>query len=508
MRATPRSNGQVLVLGAVTLLAMALMLALSFNLTQAIHEKMRLQTHSDAMAYSMAAVEARSFNYFAYTNRAEAAVLVSLSTVHAYMSSVSMIPSILRAGEYSFFMVAAVELGQCLSCCPYCCVAHCVDAVEAVVVAFDYADEADDAEDEVEGIESQFNFAVQGLTLMIDVIHGEQQIAALSVSNYLAGNGLGALKTASAPRVGNLAPGVAVLNVRNYACAMEGSPLDLLCVLGNSKSSREARSKVMSDVANAARPDFDTARIPGIPLQLWPEYWFTKYQDIQDEGFAVPTYFGGHSGVSEDGDDCDIESLKEGKSICGEDTGLMIVQWRDGAGLWPYSGDVWSDDDGGGHDPDDAHSGDHDKFHGVQNVDSPSCILQGNCFINFRSIDDTDDDHGQPSVYAHYGQQLRGENQKPWELNSSASVTLNDGQRGAGTLNLVPNREAHAVSKAKAYFHRFDGWQHPPNMFDPYWRAKLHHFKRVELLTVLGIAGDPDVGAAAAGPIEGELLGE
>jgi hypothetical protein len=83
-----RTTGQVMVLGCVTLLTMALMLMLSFNLTNAIHEKIRLQSHSDAMAYSIAVVEARSFNYFAYTNRAEAAAYVTMCTLHAYMAGI------------------------------------------------------------------------------------------------------------------------------------------------------------------------------------------------------------------------------------------------------------------------------------------------------------------------------------------------------------------------------------------------------------------------------------
>ena len=103
-----RTAGQTLVLGCVTLLMTALMLMLSFNLTNAIHEKMRLQTHSDVMAYSTAVMEARSFNYFAYTNRSIAALLVAQSTLHAYMSGISMIPAILKTAQTVFFIIAAV----------------------------------------------------------------------------------------------------------------------------------------------------------------------------------------------------------------------------------------------------------------------------------------------------------------------------------------------------------------------------------------------------------------
>src|SRR5262245_48864416 len=104
-----RSLGQTMVLGCVTLVVLALMTSLSFNISNVIHEKIRLQTHSDVVAYSTAVMEARSFNYFAYTNRSIAALLVAQTTLHAYMSSISMIPSILSAGELDFYQIAAQE---------------------------------------------------------------------------------------------------------------------------------------------------------------------------------------------------------------------------------------------------------------------------------------------------------------------------------------------------------------------------------------------------------------
>ena len=52
--------GQVMVLSCITMLMLAFMTMLSFTLTQTVHEKIRLQSHSDSMAYSMATVEARA----------------------------------------------------------------------------------------------------------------------------------------------------------------------------------------------------------------------------------------------------------------------------------------------------------------------------------------------------------------------------------------------------------------------------------------------------------------
>ena len=92
-------RGQALVLAALSLLLLGLMVALSFGLSHALRGKTRLQQHSDAMAYSMATVEARSLNYFAVSNRAMAASYVAMNSLHAYMAASTVTSSMLDQGE-------------------------------------------------------------------------------------------------------------------------------------------------------------------------------------------------------------------------------------------------------------------------------------------------------------------------------------------------------------------------------------------------------------------------
>ena len=54
-------------LACLSLFTMAAMLMTSFALTNAIHERIRIQAHADATAYSVATLEARSLNVIAYT---------------------------------------------------------------------------------------------------------------------------------------------------------------------------------------------------------------------------------------------------------------------------------------------------------------------------------------------------------------------------------------------------------------------------------------------------------
>ncbi len=518
-RTRRRSTGQVMVLGCVTLLTMALMLMLSFNLTNAINEKIRLQSHSDAMAYSVAVVEARSFNYFAYTNRAEAAAYVTMCTLHAYMAGISLIPAILTAAEYSFFEIAAEEFAQCCECQPFCCaVIHCFHGIEAIMIALQYMDKSDEMANKVEGLDDEFNQGVQMMEMMVNLIHVDQLLGVImTATKYSKGDSLSPLHDMNAQFAKPLNSAVGVLNMREYACGMEGSPLDTLCQGPGSRpaSSQTNRARVMADVANSSRPGFDRSGPPGIPLHLYFDWGMPNgqgYMNIQNDGMAIPIMSGWDTGVVES--TCDVEQLNKGTQICSSQSGFFIAQWQDGFGGMTFSAQVGSDKNGDvEHEPSSAHGPTHDKFTGIQSEDGMSCMMQGDCFINFRSSDSADEDYGQPSAYGHIEQELRvqvdTDAQNPWELNSSHTMNWNDGARGVGSLNLGPRKIGKAVSKAKVYFHRYDDWKFPPTMFDPYWRAKLHPFKRNEMVEVLGAAGDTD-GAeiVGAGAVEGDLNGD
>jgi hypothetical protein len=63
-------EGQALVLAAICMLVLALCVLATVNLTHMTSEKVRLQNAADSAAYTTAAYEARAFNFFAYANRA------------------------------------------------------------------------------------------------------------------------------------------------------------------------------------------------------------------------------------------------------------------------------------------------------------------------------------------------------------------------------------------------------------------------------------------------------
>jgi hypothetical protein len=72
-----RQEGQALVLAALMMLVLSLAVLSTVNIGHALHNRIRLQDTADAAAYSMAAMEARAFNFYAYANRAQVSHYVS-----------------------------------------------------------------------------------------------------------------------------------------------------------------------------------------------------------------------------------------------------------------------------------------------------------------------------------------------------------------------------------------------------------------------------------------------
>lgn len=68
-QAMKRSEGQAMVLACLTILIVTIAVLTTVNLGHNIAERQRLQNTSDAAAYSMAALEARAFNFYAFVNR-------------------------------------------------------------------------------------------------------------------------------------------------------------------------------------------------------------------------------------------------------------------------------------------------------------------------------------------------------------------------------------------------------------------------------------------------------
>ncbi|HZI09605.1 MAG TPA: hypothetical protein VE153_04380 [Myxococcus sp.] len=507
LRGRRAQRGQSLVLGSLSFLVLALMVTLSFNLSHALRQKMSLQQHSDALAYSMAVLEARALNYYAVGNRAIAGSYVAMNSLHAYMAAASVTGAMLRASGDNFDQIALMEMGICAATRnPQ----HCLHAKEAEDIADDFRKEARGYDGRVRRLEGGFRNAMSGLDLMVDNLHAAQRAVQDSTLQALTdgrSHGLEVLTQHNAPGASFLPEAVGALNANEFSCAVDGMP----CQGSVQDSSSKARARVMTEVANASRSGWPATRAMAsggngvqIPPHLHPDF-LKKLQDIPREGSVVVLEHKGtakvvqhRSRVNSGGQ----SAGNEGGTVVASERGRLGHLWKDGFGESDYAVSVWSDRDGGGHQTGAAHSGAH-SFEGVNAKALSTCAESGNCFMKFRANPSASRDWGQPRVYSYVTRQFRGGDPKktPWELNPSGEVVLEHGPQGTGRLTLAPG-EGVGLSKGLVYYHRFgpNGWREAPNLFSPYWRAKLHPFTPDEAARVLKAAGNADAAELARVP--------
>jgi len=513
-------RGQVMVLGCLMMLVLSLSLMMSFSVANAVHERIRIQSHADAMAFSMAVVEARTMNYIAYSNRALAATFVSMTTVHAYGVIASSSVTLMRAVHRAILIGIPFHLAVCVAsfgsapCCEHTAILT-ARAIQYLSVIRDY-------EDKVRGLEAAFNSTVKNFALMADVIHASQQTMVGATGTIISSGtarGFDKMGQENAPCASQGIPGgVGVLNMRNFACAMEGSVLDALAINCASRSELKERRRIMSNVVNASRPKFlsssqNTPPFIGLQSVAFGPLIFNQTQFMPDLLQDIPAPevllmgFNYQLNAWLTDDACqNAKNDSRGDSSCaraGAGTTFIYVPFSSCfiPGIFAaFNAVIASNKDGNDHEPGSAHEGQHQEYKGLFANDSQgvSCLMSGNCFINHR-LDKKEKNWGQPAVYTYITQSLRDEttsdnncnqHRHAWEINDQKTVTVNHGKRPQGRLRLVPGRDGVAISKAMVYFHRVDDWRFPPNLFDPYWRAKLHPFDgETERLKVLGAGG-------------------
>lgn len=488
-------RGQVLALACLTFLLLALTLMASFSVSHAVHERIRIQAAADAQAFSIATLEARGFNTIAYMNRAIAAGIVAELALHAWRAIASRDASMYQAGFFSFLMVAAMEFAQC----PKFQIQHCIHGIKALRIAFKYNSKYRSANSDIEGKDSKWRDAVKAYSDMIKDIYKDEKDILDKVKGEISGGILlQSLKAVSAPKASQ--KDFEKYNVVNLACAVEGSSFDDKCeALPWKKTvpvlSASQRTLVMESAAKAARMPFEIGRgqsrslsasgyhstdaiddslpaqmglIPSLllaPLDIDISSDPQNMMDIQSEG--------SYKEISFMAEKVDVNNNSISSS---EPISIVVVQWKDGNGIWITKGST----------------------PGSSGYEGVPCNGSGGCFMNFRMAGkstpkDDDTDYGQPATYGGMSVDLRvlskGGGKGNWEIDGKGEVQMVGSNK---KFKYVPGEDAYAVAKGKTYFHQLgpNGWQAPPNLFDPFWRAKLHPFLRKELSESLSEAGD------------------
>jgi hypothetical protein len=498
LKNTRRRRGQTLPLACVSLLFMAVMMMLSFNITNVIHEKIRLQNYSDAQAFSMGTIEARAFNFLAYSNRSSAAAFVTIASLHGFYAIANMSPQLLRAAAVGMGVEALAELAVCIATWGSKCCDH-IPKPTRLAIQYGFQD-ARDADDTLKDWEDPFNDAIDALWQMVNLTHMEQELVLASTAQRLMQGFDKGLKS-TAKLASPLAGGVGGINTYNLYCSTEGSMADLCSALKD----ETARAKQYTEIIDASRPKF-SHHVGQMGTDYLP-FIGNKWSDLN---LALPAFYGGDHAIADDS--CSLNPGDDkGELACGDVpfAGFFgIAEDLPGPGAWAGS-EVYSDESGGDHSPSGAHDGDHDKFKGI-----PKCVQDKECFINFRADKDNKKTWGQPSAFAYYQQDLterpKSGLSRPWLLGDDGKVTIEAGadfKGKSGELVMKPNRTGAAMSRALVYFHAPSSWPRQPNFFDPFWHSKLHPFDKQSAEMVLMASGDKTGDAPMAAIVmEGDAL--
>lgn len=508
-----------MVLSVVTMLMLALMMLIGFNVAHTVHERMRIQQAADAQAYTVAVLQARALNVNAVLNRTIAALTVAQMSLHAWNTIATHQVDMLNAGFFSFMQVSAYEAGvaRCSKWTPH----HCFDAAQAMMIAMSYSSTKSDYENKLRGKEQDFNDAVKALYEAKKDLFEQQKGLANQVKQEInGGNILRNMLRKTAPRASYIQAFHGV-NVSNFECALDGpqdncSGSEPLVFPRGSQSAQE-RSKTMENAANAGRTQFHRSSMASGGAMLDHSDFRgsgpitvsnpPKMMDIQGSGSFRANYMPGAfaSRVGDSTYSSSSNNTETAKNVGSESgMGVVSVQWRHGRGGWMLGSSVFSSENGGQHTG--AVGDNHSEFKGI-GLDASNAN-----FLTFRAhtSPSANNDYGQPNAYGGVTQNLRllqngtGNQGGAYEVakNGSGTVTVKIGNQ-QHRVTLVPTSNGIAVGKAKAYFHQLGAdWKLPPNGFDPFWRAKLHPFRsRQELSAALNLAGDPS--ASVQGPVEG-----
>jgi hypothetical protein len=116
-------DGQAIILAALGCLILAIGVLATVNLGHAIHERIKLQNNADATAYSLAALEARAFNFTAFVNRAQVSHYVTAMSWQSWLAMIWFIDMILGVLNDVTSWISVVLCACCLSVIgsAFCC---------------------------------------------------------------------------------------------------------------------------------------------------------------------------------------------------------------------------------------------------------------------------------------------------------------------------------------------------------------------------------------------------
>lgn len=510
-----QEDGQALVLAALLMFAVALGVLGTANVGNAIRARIELQNAADNAAYSLASHEARAFNYYAYTNRAQISQYV---TVMQLLSVDSMVMGVLTSlGGLSAVLKTAGEIcaGAKKELCKVVPVIGKLlllisEVASALELTCRLAGKLFVAFDAFVG-----RVAVPLLAGANLFLFGTQAAFRAKVMATLAGDEALALARSTSPRAE--AWGGALTAAAN-TWRFHDAHMDEAALLGGTNGSPnlgladgfEGRKtyarRAMAELVHATRHDADVydrqfpgrtglAGVPGVSFfsffrGILPDVTFrghTRFhseQNPQPNRESMRTYYAQLEGNGQYVARYPVGSsiganfyMQSGMADLAEVLGVNHKEFASVTSTGVAQGDGWAcawDVD----DPYDSYG-----VPGLLEIFIPrfSCevnrgmhpwwgILPYMAFDSSREgCDSHEAEHCQPDVWVALRLPADAAN-----LPGGAAVdTTIATPGGAAEASVAAEDEPKAIARALAYYHRPGSWQEHPNFFNPYWRAKL-----------------------------------
>jgi hypothetical protein len=523
-------EGQAIVLAAIGLLVLAIGVLATVNLGHAIHERIRLQNTADAGAYSVAATEARAFNFFAFTNRAQVSHYVTVMSLQSWLTMLWFIDAFLGTLADALSWASVVFCACCLAvvtsvvCCPVEAVVK--PAYTAVNAAYEGYRTFAEMADRVLGNIVYHLPKVNRYGVFIT----QKMMKELARINVWASGRDLVYENDPDIDLGVWNVASLALNQMAFNPVFDTSSENLPKPNASTSSDEIKAMRVMTEVSNATRyPDFVTNRslsnmlnnIPGVGGVLSAVFNLLPVS-IEPTG---QTKLGTHREKCNMNISCccrswfgtqwDYTQLAKGNSVIGDEVLSIRFGWGDFSRSIDALPDVVSVvamvENRGEH-----CQHDRKKFNtllcGDFHLPKPKCMGDSNNhkwdgimpYIKFQPDSDPEKDFNQPSAYVFLNKKPEKLGGSVYEQHFTFDTTHGRAEKidtrlskADALLDPVIPKGLNAWARGMAYYHRpstqlgGSNWKEYPNFFNPFWRAKLAPLgeKVEQLLAKVPLAG-------------------
>ncbi len=508
-----RERGQAILLAVVGLLILAIGMYTSYNLSRTVYEKIQLQNAADATAYSLATLEARTFNFIAFANRAQVANYVQMMEMQSILSNLTFME-----GFFGWLSDLVISTGNLIKLAYFSVGEAIVDIGKGIYAAYTAIGGI------VEGLDVAVPIQITLMTTKNAALFAIAAMLATTTALQLADGG-GAWMAANDPDARRtwLSYALNVLNAVTYATAFDMSSMSMQ---GNGEDTLRAK-RLITEIANATRyrsgqEEFVVDRGAFDGMGAWVDtisggLGFDGGGGDRARGALQPiidlanTMLGNVYGTTkmltaESGlpdledtksDDADYSALARGDAIAAKDVGFA-PDWNEkfaSVSSTPSAGEHCRYKKPGHHgEGSPSHLGHLSQGEGIDDAcdsEGGAHIWQGGIgggiqpFLNFAADSDglgvERQGFNQPDVWIFLnkppeGMALGGPGdlnfrlrQGPGDMVAELDARIGeDGVMGSGVFEGI-----NVIARAQAYYHRPGAWREPPNFFNPYWGARL-----------------------------------